>query len=393
MAITRDDCASLDDNDPLRSIRDRFVLPDGIVYLDGNSLGPMARNVPTRADTILSEWSSRLIRGWMEEGWWELPLRVGARIARLIGAAPEQVIVSDTTTTNLYKTLSAAVGLRSDRSVVVIEESAFPTDIYVAQSVARRIGGEPRMLLRGKPVESVLDDTVAAVVMNHVDFRTAEIADMAAATSAIHDAGALAIWDLSHSAGVLPVALDVCEVDFAVGCTYKYLNGGPGAPAYLYVNARHLGEATQPIPGWMGHADPFLMESEYRPSEGIRRFLTGSQPIISMRILDAALDAYDGADIAAVRAKGIALTDLFIELVDDRLGLEVLSPRDSDRRGSQVSLRHPNAAAVYETLVDRGLQGDFRNPDILRFGFAPLYVSFADAWDAVEILAAVLGEG
>ena len=393
MAITRDDCASLDDNDPLRSIRDRFVLPDGIVYLDGNSLGPMARNVPTRADTILSEWSSRLIRGWMEEGWWELPLRVGARIARLIGAAPEQVIVSDTTTTNLYKTLSAAVGLRSDRSVVVIEESAFPTDIYVAQSVARRIGGELRMLLRGKPVESVLDDTVAAVVMNHVDFRTAEIADMAAATSAIHDAGALAIWDLSHSAGVLPVALDVCEVDFAVGCTYKYLNGGPGAPAYLYVNARHLGEATQPIPGWMGHADPFLMESEYRPSEGIRRFLTGSQPIISMRILDAALDAYDGADIAAVRAKGIALTDLFIELVDDRLGLEVLSPRDSDRRGSQVSLRHPNAAAVYETLVDRGLQGDFRSPDILRFGFAPLYVSFADAWDAVEILAAVLGEG
>jgi kynureninase len=393
MAITRDDCASLDDNDPLRSIRDRFVLPDGIVYLDGNSLGPMARNVPTRADTILSEWSSRLIRGWMEEGWWELPLRVGARIARLIGAAPEQVIVSDTTTTNLYKTLSAAVGLRSDRSVVVIEESAFPTDIYVAQSVARRIGGELRMLLRGKPVESVLDDTVAAVVMNHVDFRTAEIADMAAATSAIHDAGALAIWDLSHSAGVLPVALDVCEVDFAVGCTYKYLNGGPGAPAYLYVNARHLGEATQPIPGWMGHADPFLMENEYRPSEGIRRFLTGSQPIISMRILDAALDAYDGADIAAVRAKGIALTDLFIELVDDRLGLEVLSPRDSDRRGSQVSLRHPNAAAVYETLVDRGLQGDFRNPDILRFGFAPLYVSFADAWDAVEILAAVLGEG
>ena len=393
MAITRDDCASLDDNDPLRSIRDRFVLPDGIVYLDGNSLGPMARNVPTRADTILSEWSSRLIRGWMEEGWWELPLRVGARIARLIGAAPEQVIVSDTTTTNLYKTLSAAVGLRSDRSVVVIEESAFPTDIYVAQSVARRIGGELRMLLRGKPVESVLDDTVAAVVMNHVDFRTAEIADMAAATSAIHDAGALAIWDLSHSAGVLPVALDVCEVDFAVGCTYKYLNGGPGAPAYLYVNARHLGEATQPIPGWMGHADPFLMENEYRPSEGIRRFLTGSQPIISMRILDAALDAYDEADIAAVRAKGIALTDLFIELVDDRLGLEVLSPRDSDRRGSQVSLRHPNAAAVYETLVDRGLQGDFRNPDILRFGFAPLYVSFADAWDAVEILAAVLGEG
>ncbi|MDP2623052.1 MAG: kynureninase [Actinomycetota bacterium] len=392
MAITRDDCASLDDNDPLRSIRDRFVLPDGIVYLDGNSLGPMARNVPTRADTILSEWSSRLIRGWMEEGWWELPLRVGARIARLIGAAPEQVIVSDTTTTNLYKTLSAAVGLRSDRSVVVIEESAFPTDIYVAQSVARRIGGELRMLLRGKPVESVLDDTVAAVVMNHVDFRTAEIADMAAATSAIHDAGALAIWDLSHSAGVLPVALDVCEVDFAVGCTYKYLNGGPGAPAYLYVNARHLGEATQPIPGWMGHADPFLMENEYRPSEGIRRFLTGSQPIISMRILDAALDAYDGADIAAVRAKGIALTDLFIELVDDRLGLEVLSPRDSDRRGSQVSLRHPNAAAVYETLVDRGLQGDFRNPDILRFGFAPLYVSFTDAWDAVEILAAVLGE-
>jgi kynureninase len=391
-AASREDCESLDAADPLAPLRERFTIPAGLVYLDGNSLGLMPRAVTGRADAVLREWSARLIRGWMEEGWWDLPLRVGAKIAPLIGAAAEQVVVCDTTTTNLYKTLTAAVRLRPERRVVVIQESSFPTDVYVAESVARQMDGEFRVLQSGEPLEAALDGGVAAAVMNHVDFRTAEIADMAAATRAIHDAGALALWDLSHSAGVLPVRLEECGVDFAVGCTYKYLNGGPGSPAYLYAAARHLADSAQPIPGWMGHADPFLMENEYRASAGIRRFLTGTQPIISMSILDAALDAYDRVDLAAVRAKSVALTSRFIDLVDARLGLEVLSPRDPERRGSQVSLRHPEAAAVHDKLMGAGLQGDVRSDDILRFGFNPLYVSFADVWDAVEILAAVLGE-
>jgi kynureninase len=389
MVASREECQALDAADPLASRRDRFVLPEGVVYLDGNSLGPMARAVPDVADAVIDEWSTRLIRGWMEEGWWELPLRVGATIARLVGAEPDRVIVCDTTTVNLYKALVAAIGLRPDRSVVVIEESAFPTDLYVAESVARLTGRGLLILPRGNAVDAVLDDSVAAVVMNHVDFRTAEIAEMAAVTAAIHDAGALALWDLSHSAGVLPVELDACGVDFAVGCSYKWLNGGPGAPAYLYAGAAVLEQSANPIPGWLSHAEPFVMESEYRPSAGIRRFLTGTQPIVSMRVLAAALEAYDGVTIEQIRAKSTALTSRFIELVDGRVGLDVISPRDPGRRGSQVSLRHTDAAAVHERLVGRGLQGDFRNPDILRFGFAPLYTSFTDVWDAVEILSAV----
>ncbi|HSM00989.1 MAG TPA: kynureninase [Acidimicrobiia bacterium] len=392
--ITRDQASLLDDGDPLSHARKRFVVPDGIVYLDGNSLGLMPRGVPARSEQILEQWSLRLIRGWMEEGWWELPLRLGDRIGGLVGARPGSVVVCDTTTTNLYKALLAAAALRPGRTDIVIEEGAFPTDRYVAESVAGRIGGRTRVMPRGGPsVDTFVDEEVAAVVMNHVDFRTAEIAHMSSVTEALHPSGALVIWDLSHSAGVLPISLDLWDVDFAVGCTYKYLNGGPGAPAYLYVNAMHLEGSTNPIPGWIGHADPFLMEAEYRPAGGVRRFITGTQPIVSMAVLDAALDAYDGVAMTAVREKTIALTELFIDLVDERLGLEVASPRDPRERGSQVSLRHPDAAGMYERLVAAGLQGDHRPPDLLRFGFAPLYVSYADVWDAVDILSSVLGNG
>lgn len=388
--MTRAECEARDAADPLASVRDRFVIPQGLVYLDGNSLGLMPRGAPERAGEILGQWSQRLIRGWMEGGWWELPLLLGDRIGSLIGAEPGQVVVCDTTTTNLYKALLAAADLNPGRTVIVIEEGAFPTDRYVAESVARRIGGRTRVIPRGRPVDMLLDDEVAAVVMNHVDFRTAEIADAASTTETIHGSGALAVWDLSHSAGVLPIAVDHWHVDFAVGCTYKYLNGGPGAPAYLYVNSMHLDRAANPIPGWIGHAEPFLMEEGYRPAPGIRRFITGTQPIVSMSLLATALDAYDGIDMSALRAKSVALTGLFIDLVDERLGLEVASPRDPERRGSQVSLRHPDAAGVYERLVAAGLQGDVRPPDLLRFGFAPLYVSFTAVWDAVDVLAGVL---
>ena len=391
--ITREQAGALDLDDPLAEMTDRFVVPDGLVYLDGNSLGLMPRGVPERSEQVIAQWSQRLIRGWMEEGWWELPLRLGDRIGRLIGAAPGQVVVCDTTTVNLYKVLLAAAALSPGRTHIVIEEGAFPTDRYIAEAVARRIGGRTRVMPRSGPsVDLFVDEDVAVVVMNHVDFRTAEIADMSLVTAAVHESGALVVWDLSHSAGVLPISLDLWDVDFAVGCTYKYLNGGPGAPAYLYVNAAHLERATNPIPGWIGHADPFLMEEDYRPAPGIRRFITGTQPIVSMSLLAAALDAYEGVDIGRVRAKSIALTGLFIDLVDQRLGLEVASPRDPERRGSQVSLRHPDAPGVYDRLVAAGLQGDVRPPDLLRFGFAPLYVSFSDVWDAVDILDSVLGE-
>jgi len=388
--MTREQAAALNRVDPLASVRDRFVIPQGLVYLDGNSLGLMPRGAPERAEEILGQWSQRLIRGWMEGGWWELPLLLGDRIGSLIGAEPGQVVVCDTTTTNLYKALLAAADLDPGRTVIVIEEGAFPTDRYVAESVARRIGGRTRVTSRGRSVDDLLDDEVAVVVMNHVDFRTAEIAEMGSTTETIHGSGALAVWDLSHSAGVLPISLDHWDVDFAVGCTYKYLNGGPGAPAYLYVNRMHLDRAANPIPGWIGHAEPFLMEEGYRPAPGIRRFITGTQPIVSMSLLDAALDVYDGIGMSELRAKSVALTGLFIDLVDERLGLEVASPRDPQRRGSQVSLRHPDAAGVYERLVAAGLQGDVRPPDLLRFGFAPLYVSFTDVWDAVDVLAGVL---
>jgi len=388
--MTREQAAALNRVDPFASVRDRFVIPQGLVYLDGNSLGLMPRGAPERAEEILGQWSQRLIRGWMEGGWWELPLLLGDRIGSLIGAEPGQVVVCDTTTTNLYKALLAAADLDPGRTVIVIEEGAFPTDRYVAESVARRIGGRTRVTSRGRSVDDLLDDEVAVVVMNHVDFRTAEIAEMGSTTETIHGSGALAVWDLSHSAGVLPISLDHWDVDFAVGCTYKYLNGGPGAPAYLYVNRMHLDRAANPIPGWIGHAEPFLMEEGYRPAPGIRRFITGTQPIVSMSLLDAALDVYDGIGMSELRAKSVALTGLFIDLVDERLGLEVASPRDPQRRGSQVSLRHPDAAGVYERLVAAGLQGDVRPPDLLRFGFAPLYVSFTDVWDAVDVLAGVL---
>lgn len=391
--LTRDDVLAFDEQDPLALHRDRFEIPDGLIYLDGNSLGAQQRHIPDAAQVVVNEWQEQLIGGWRDAGWWELPMAVGAKIASIIGAEPDQVLVCDTTTANLYKTLHAALALHPDRAVILVEESGFPTDNYIASSVADRTGKDLRVIPRGAVVADHLDTSVAVALLNHVNFRTAEVLDMPSATSAVHEVGALTVWDLSHSAGVIPIDLKESGVDFAVGCTYKYLNGGPGAPAYLYVSPRHLGASTQPLQGWLGHAEPFEMSNEYEPAPTVRRFLTGTQPIVSMRLLDVALDVYADVDISAIRAKSMRLTDLFIQLVDDRcegLGLDVISPRDAQHRGSQVSLSHPNAVPIYEGLVAAGVRGDFRTPDILRFGFAPLYVSYANMWDAVEVLRGVL---
>lgn len=393
---TRQAIAAMDAQDPLRHLRAQFILPEGEVYLDGNSLGPASHAAQEQlALAAQEEWAQSLIRSWNTAGWFDLPLQLGDRIGRLIGAAAGQVVVADTTSVNIYKALHAALGLRPGRNVIVAESGSFPTDLYIAEGVASTLPGV-RLRLEGVDadrIEDLLDGDVAAVLVNQVNYKTGALRDMAALTARIHEAGAMAIWDLCHSAGALPVELDAAGADFAVGCSYKYLNGGPGAPAFIYVARRHLGQATQPLSGWWGHARPFAFEPGYDGDAGIRRFQCGTQPMLSMRALKGALTVWDGVDLQALRAKSMALTDLFVELVEDLCagqGLELESPRAAALRGSQIAFRHDHAHAVMQALIARGVIGDFRAPATLRFGFAPLYLRYADVLHAAEVLADVL---
>jgi kynureninase len=384
-SATADD---LDAADPLAHVRELFDLDDDVVYLDGNSLGAPPRAVAERMRHVVREqWGRRLIRAW-SEGWWDAPLRVGDRIGRLVGAAPGQVVVGDSTSVNLFKALMGAVRANQGRDEIVVDASTFPTDGYIARSVAELTG----RALRPVPPDELsgaLSERTAAVLLNHVDYRTGRLLDAAALTEQVHAVGALVVWDLCHSAGVLPIELDALGVDLAVGCTYKFLNGGPGAPAFLYVP--HAAQATfsQPLTGWAGHREPFAMEEGYEPAGGVGRGRAGTPDVLSMLALDAALDVWDGVDLRDVRAKGLALTALFRTAVEDLPGIGVLTPAD-ERRGHQVSLRHADARAVMDELVERNVIGDHRPPDVLRFGFAPLYVRYADALRAAEVLADVL---
>ena len=386
-----------DSRDSLAPLRDSFVMPEGVIYLDGNSLGALPRHLAARvATTLEDDWGRGLIRSWNDAGWIDLPARIGARIAPLIGAAPDCVIAADSTTVNLFKTLSAALALRPRRRRIVTETRNFPTDNYIAEGVIRQCGGRHELVhaADGAAVAAALDTDTAVLMLSHVNYRDGAVHDMAGLTRAAHDVGALVIWDLAHSAGVLPLDLAGCDVDFAVGCGYKFLNGGPGAPAFLYAAARHHGGFAQPLSGWFGHADPFGFDPHYRPADGIDQYLCGTPPVISMIALEAALDVWETVDLRAVHAKAQALTDFFIELVESRCaghGLTLVSPRDAARRGAQVSLSHPTAGyAIISALIADGVIGDFRAPDILRFGFAPLYTRFADVWHAVDRLAAIL---
>ena len=386
-----------DAEDRLAPLRDGFALPDGVIYLDGNSLGALPRNVGARvASAVEGEWGQGLIRSWNEAGWIDLPARVGARIAPLIGADPACVVAADSTTVNLFKTVSAALALRPDRRRIVTETRNFPTDNYIAEGVIRQCGGRHELVhaADADAVIASLDADTAVLMLSHVNYRDGAVHDMAGLTRAAHDAGALVIWDLAHSAGVLPLDLAGCDVDFAVGCGYKFLNGGPGAPAFLYAAERHHGGFAQPLSGWFGHADPFGFDPHYRPAGDITQYLCGTPPVISMVALEAALELWDKVDLRDVHAKSQALTDFFIELVEARCaghGLTLVSPRDAARRGAQVSLSHPTAGyAIVSALIADGVIGDFRAPDILRFGFAPLYTRFADVWHAVDRLAAIL---
>ncbi|MCW4115226.1 kynureninase [Aurantimonas sp. MSK8Z-1] len=397
--LARADVEALDANDPLRGLRDAFHVPDGLLYLDGNSLGPMAHRVRERVrKAVEQEWADGLIGSWNDAGWVDLPRRVGAKIARLVGAPPESVVATDSTSVNLFKVLAAALQLSPERRVIVSERSNFPTDLYMAEGIASLAGRGHELRLVDDPAEipAALDERVAVLMLTHVSYRTGLIHDMADLTRRAHDCGALTIWDLAHSAGALPVDLEGADADFAIGCGYKYLNGGPGAPAFLYVAPGLQARATQPLSGWFGHAAPFAFDSGYRPADGIDRFLTGTPGVISMSALDAALDIFDAVDMAALRTKSVALCELFLAQVEARcgeFGVSLVSPRDADRRGSQVSFAHPNAYAVMQALIARRVVGDFRAPDILRFGFTPLYTRYTDAFDAAAVMHEVLASG
>ncbi|WP_368517112.1 kynureninase [Rhizobium sp.] len=390
---------AMDETDPLRVFRSRFALPAGVIYLDGNSLGAASHEVFAEVrQAAMEEWGNGLIRSWNSAGWFHLPLELGDRVGRLIGAAEGQTVVTDSTSINIYKTLHAALAMRPGRNVIVAEGDSFPTDIYMAEGV---LSTRPDITLRlegrdAGTIEELIDENVAVVLVNHVNYKSGELRDMAALTKRIQAAGALVIWDLCHSAGALPVDLDGAGADFAVGCTYKYLNGGPGAPAFIYAAKRHHASIVQPLSGWWSHARPFAFERSFDGDTGIKRFLCGTQPILSLRALKGALSIWDEVDMEALRRKSIALTDLFIRLVETKCGqygVELETTRDSEKRGSQVSFIHGNAYEVMQALIERGVIGDFRAPSTLRFGFTPLYVSYHDVWRAVTVLEEILSSG
>jgi kynureninase len=395
----RGDAEDLDRRSPLAHTRERFRLPADVIYLDGNSLGPLPVAVPDRLTQVLDEeWGTGLIRSWnaLPAGggdWMQLPGQVASRIAPLVGVHAVDVHVGDSTSVSLFKTIVAAARLRPDRRVIVIEPSTFPTDGYVAAGVADLLGLELRWCDPADPVAAV-DGDVALLTLTHVDFRTGAMFDLAGITAGAQARGALVQWDLCHSAGAVPVELTAADADLAVGCTYKYLNGGPGSPAFTWVNPRLQGELRQPITGWMGHAAPFAMARDYEAAPGIGHWASGTHPVLALSALDAALEVFDGVTMEQVRRASLSLTDLFIGLLDERCGtrwpLEVVTPRDHDRRGSQVSLRHPHAYGLVQALIARGVIGDFRDPDIARFGFTPLYLRHVDVYDAVEHIEAVL---
>ena len=436
---TLQDCLNLDAQDPLRSLRTLFSIPEGTIYLDGNSLGVMPAATPARvADVVTREWGTDLIQSWNKNGWFALPQQVGNKIARLIGAGDNEVVATDSTSINLYKVLSAALNMAAvdcpQRKRIVSERSNFPTDLYIAEALCKERGLE-LVLVEPEGIHDALTQDVAVLMLTHVNYRTGAMHDMAALTAAAHAAGALMVWDLAHSAGAVPVDLTGAGADYAVGCGYKYLNGGPGAPAFVWVNPKHANRFWQPLAGWWGHAAPFAFTPDYQPAPGITRYQCGTQPIISLAALECGLGVFAAAEalggMAALRAKSLALTDLFITLVEERCaghGLGLATPREHAERGSQVCLTREygphapplrgslppegaattlgrpgggdsGAYAIVQALIARGVVGDYRagdggrHKDILRFGFTPLYIGFEEVWHAVEHLKQVLESG
>ncbi|MEY4652887.1 MAG: hypothetical protein RI884_1468 [Pseudomonadota bacterium] len=413
MPLTLQDCRSLDAQDPLAPLRRLFRMPPGVIYLDGNSLGPLPAATAERLQAVVQqEWGEGLIRSWNSAGWFLQPQALGQRIAALIGAGEDEVVATDTTSVNLFKVLSAAMASVSARDPkrrrLVSERSNFPTDLYIAQSLCEQHGWTLDLVPEAKALAASLGPDTGILMLTHVNYRTGAMHDMATVTEAAHAAGALCVWDLAHSAGAVPLDLRSANADYAVGCGYKYLNGGPGAPAFVWVHARHASTFKQPLAGWWGHAAPFAFTPDYQPAPGIDRYLCGTQSVLALAALDCGLATLEAAQtqggMQALRRKSLALTDTFMTLVEERCsghGLQIVTPRDHAQRGSQVSLtRASGAHAIVQALIARQVIGDFRagdaaagEPDILRFGFTPLYLGFEDAWHAAEHLRQVLESG
>jgi kynureninase len=404
VGLGREHAVAFDQQDPLAGFRDRFVVDDGLIYLDGNSLGQLPRATADALPRVIAdEWGRRAVRAW-DEGWLELPFAVGDRLgAAVLGAAPGQVVVADSTTVCFYKLVCAALDARPGRSEIVADVDNFPTDRYVLEAVTRQRGlhlrwlrFDPRGGATAAEVAPALGPQTALVTFSHVSYRSAHIAELREIGSAAREAGALTLWDLSHSAGSVPLALDADEVGLAVGCTYKYLHGGPGAPAYMYVSRDLQDELRQPIWGWLGRRDPFEMAPGYEPAPGIGAFLSGTPPVLDLTAVDQGVGIVAEAEIDRIRAKAIELTALCIRLADERLGplgVSVASPREPERRGAHVALAHPRARELCGRLIDRGVIVDFRRPDVIRFGFGPLTTRFVDVWDGVEALRSLLARG
>lgn len=376
-----------------RATRAKFDISDGLVYLDGNSLGPLPRHATERVATMMTaEWGQQLIRGWNVSGWMDMPRRVGDRVGRLIGAPAGTVVMGDTLSIKVYQALAASLELRPDRRVILSDSGNFPSDLYMAQGLAQMLGGRHQLkVVAPEEVEDAIDEQVAVVLLTEVDYRTGRLHDMRCLTQKAHAAGALAIWDLAHSAGAIPVNVEAADADFAVGCTYKYFNGGPGAPAFIYVAPRLAEQVRPALSGWLGHEAPFAFDPDYRPGAGIARMRVGTPPIIALAALDAALDVWEGVSMQDVRAMSIALTERFVVEVETRCpDLKLVSPRESANRGSQISFSHPEGYAVMQALIDRGLIGDFRAPDVIRFGFTPLYIGEAEVMAAAAIIEDVM---
>jgi kynureninase len=389
--VTLEDAQQLDETDPLAFARRRFHVPEGLIYLDGNSLGALPKAAPEALAQAQRQWGDDLISSWNKHGWIDWPTTIAAKLGPIVGAKPSELLIADSTTICLFKILAAAARARPDRRKIVTQEAGFPTDLYVTQGLCDMLGLQLQAV-RAEEVLEAIDDQTAAVSLTHVDYKSAAIYDMRGINEAVHAAGALVVWDLCHSAGAIEVDLDATGSDLAVGCGYKYLNGGPGAPAFIYVAERLQEELRNPLQGWMGHAEPFAFVDDYRPAEGILKFLTGTPSILAMAALGAGLGTFDGIAMADVEAKSRKLSQLFVEEVEERCGGEVqlASPRDSGRRGSHVVFAHPEGYAVMQALIARSVIGDFRAPDLMRFGFTPLYTRYSEVIRAAEILAEIL---
>lgn len=398
--ITLQQCEDFDRSDELAAFRGQFDLPENIIYLDGNSLGAMPKNAMANAQHVIrEEWGKGLIGSWNTADWWNLPTRLGDKLAPVVGADSGELIVTDSTSINVFKVLAAAIRIQKEeqpqRKVIVAERDSFPTDLYVIQGFIQSFDPDYELQLIDGPqdLDALVTDQVAAVLLSHANYRSGYLHDMQATNALIHERGALVIWDLCHSAGAVPIELKGSDADFAIGCTYKYLNGGPGSPALLWAHPRHMNRFQQPLSGWWGHDKPFDMAQDYAPADGIRRYLCGTQPIVSMSLVACGADMFEQADMQQIRRKSLALTDLFMQLVEQECadqGLMLVTPTEHKYRGSHVSFRHEQGYAIVQALIARGVIGDYREPEVMRFGVTPLYLSHADIWHAVQHLKQVL---